>query len=431
MELEKRDLSFSFDAVVMLTWSDWHAEMRSNRYHYASRFARHCPVIFVQPDQFRFRCSYEPTELPGVTILHASRLYGRRQAVAIAAAIEQRGVVRPLLWIYNHEYADLICGISALLTVYHATEDYFYEDIYPSVRRHELRNILHHCDLLVAASEGVQRDYQVRGQFTGPSCILNNGCDFTFWKDAAPRRLALAASLPRRVVLFQGNVNGRLDFRLLRSVAERLRDWTFAFCGPDKTRIDGSWNLWHALRESKNVEYWGVLSPESLKEAMCQATVGIIPFSLHPVITNVSRPLKAFEYLACGLPVVSVPIAGLQHNGDLFRFATTAEQFAEQVVAAGHEAYEVDAVQQRVAAARREDYDQRFAELCRILEGLLSQAPHPEASFPASASLLQEREGSGAAVPWKHRLPEVLLAGVDHMPAWMRGLVSKCRFRSP
>ena len=266
-----------FDAVVMLTWSDWHAEMRSNRYHYASRFARHCPVIFVQPDQFRFRCRYEPTELAGVTILHASRLYGRRQAVAIAAALAERGVVRPLLWIYNHQYAELIYGLSSVLTVYHATEDYFYDDFYPFVRRHELQDILNRCNLLVAVSAGVQRDYLVRGQFTGASCVLNNGCDFAFWKDVAPRRLAYAATSPGHVALFQGGINSRLDFSLLRRVAERLSDWTFAFCGPDNTWIDGSSAGWRSLRELRNVEYWGVLSPEELKEAMCRSTVGTFP----------------------------------------------------------------------------------------------------------------------------------------------------------
>ena len=37
-----------FDAVLMLTWSDWYTEPRSNRYHYAVRFAATLPVFFLQ-----------------------------------------------------------------------------------------------------------------------------------------------------------------------------------------------------------------------------------------------------------------------------------------------------------------------------------------------------------------------------------------------
>lgn len=40
-----------FDCLVMLTWSDWHTELRSNRYHYVTRFAATGKeVVFVQPD---------------------------------------------------------------------------------------------------------------------------------------------------------------------------------------------------------------------------------------------------------------------------------------------------------------------------------------------------------------------------------------------
>src|SRR5437016_5499446 len=55
-----------FDGVVMLTWSDWRTEPRSNRYHYATRFARSLPVLFVQPDGVGRSCSFEETEVPGV-----------------------------------------------------------------------------------------------------------------------------------------------------------------------------------------------------------------------------------------------------------------------------------------------------------------------------------------------------------------------------
>ena len=37
------------DAIVFLIWPGWKTELRANRWHYASRWARHLPVILVQP----------------------------------------------------------------------------------------------------------------------------------------------------------------------------------------------------------------------------------------------------------------------------------------------------------------------------------------------------------------------------------------------
>jgi len=39
------------DAVYFLMFAGWKRELRSNRWHYASRWARHVPVVLVQPDQ--------------------------------------------------------------------------------------------------------------------------------------------------------------------------------------------------------------------------------------------------------------------------------------------------------------------------------------------------------------------------------------------
>ena len=54
-----------FDAVVMLTVSDWHEEPRSNRYHYATRFARIAPVVFVQVDRPTMGFSFEESGIRG------------------------------------------------------------------------------------------------------------------------------------------------------------------------------------------------------------------------------------------------------------------------------------------------------------------------------------------------------------------------------
>src|SRR5688572_19428341 len=94
-------LNDHFDSVVMLTWSNWKKEPRSNRYHYATRFARHLRVIFVQPDLHKRTFRFEPTGYNQLEILHVYRYYTSDQILLLNQALTSRGVLRPLLWIYN------------------------------------------------------------------------------------------------------------------------------------------------------------------------------------------------------------------------------------------------------------------------------------------------------------------------------------------
>jgi hypothetical protein len=80
-------------------------------------------------------------------------------------------------------------------------------------------------------------------------------------------------------------------------------------------------------------------------------------------------PLKAFEYAACGLPVVSVPIASLERHR-IFRFATTPEEFASCIVREGATREDSHACEARTRAALMQGYDHRFDELSQFLDGI-------------------------------------------------------------
>ncbi|HEY3921241.1 MAG TPA: hypothetical protein VGL76_03910, partial [Gaiellaceae bacterium] len=60
------------DSVYFLMFAGWRTEMVSNRWHYATRWARHLPVVLVQPDQITPRRAHlsEPDErIPNCEIL--------------------------------------------------------------------------------------------------------------------------------------------------------------------------------------------------------------------------------------------------------------------------------------------------------------------------------------------------------------------------
>jgi len=350
-----------FDAVVMLTASDWFAEMRSNRYHYATRFARHLPVIFVQPDLNELQFRFEESGTAGITVLHVCRHFDWKQDVLLRTALKRKRIVKPLLWVYNHEFLDFIAVCCAPFTIYHATEDYFSPDFrLSSASQGVLRKVLKLSDVLVAVSEGVKDSYRERGRYSGDILVVENGCDFKFW---APPTGEMPTFLPgstgKQVALYQGGIHRKIDFALMHELVRHLPDWEFWFCGEVYPGI----HEWRSLSRHANVRYFGKLRPEEVRELAYRSTVGLIPFVQSDWIIERSFPLKAFEYVACGLPVVSVPIKALQPFSSVVTCAQTPEQFMDAMNRAAPTRHDTEAIAQRLKIARQHDYDMKFEAL--------------------------------------------------------------------
>ena len=365
-------LSACFDAVVMLTWSDWKTEPRSNRYHFATRFARELPVLFLQPDSRPAEAiRVESTEVDGVEIVHTSFRSDESEVQAFLEMLRGRRIRRPLLWIYNPYYQSLIAAIPNAFRVYHATEDYFKrsEKGYgiTETKRRAVAQVLADVDFVVAVTEGVLHSYRQSGGYLGPAVVSRNACDAEFFfglRGELSREPALPAG-SRQVAIYQGAVNARVDFELMDGIVQLLPEWDFWFCG----LADDSNPGWKRLKSRPNVQHFGALDPGALAARMCRATVGLIPFHQEDVI-RVSLPLKAYEYVACGLPVVSVPIDALDSEPELFTFAGTAAEFASAIRTAAGTRTSPDFVERSREAAMRNSYDERF----RVLRDALLSA---------------------------------------------------------
>lgn len=356
----------------MLTWSDWHTEPRSNRYHYAIRFARKWPVYFIQPDGVGDEVSFEPVPGHNITLVHIAPDYGPSQSARLATALRSRRVARPLVWTYNSFMANAVPRLHPAISVYHATEDYLSPPdvvkITPTDISGFTRAAIDRSDLVVAVSEGLAERYRKLLPHGKPIIVLENGCDFAFW-DATRAADYTAPANGAKVALFQGGINGRLDYSLLTRLTELLPEWQFWFCGKS---VDGGID-WEHLKQRSNVRDFGLLPSESIADLARQSLVGLIPFKESDLMRR-SLPLKAYEYLACGLPVVTIPIDALAPHSDLFETAGTAEGFADAIRRLAPSRNERKALAQRRVAAKATSYDARFNELTKSIDNLLVQS---------------------------------------------------------
>jgi hypothetical protein len=83
------------------------------------------------------------------------------------------------------------------------------------------------------------------------------------------------------------------------------------------------------------------------------------------------QPLKAYEYLACGKPVVSAPIDAASDFGDLVRVVPEGGSWIgaieEALLADGPEE-----VARRIEFARRNTWDMRAGEVALLIEERLT-----------------------------------------------------------
>lgn len=379
------------DAVVVLAMTDWRQDHAGNRRIYGTRFAACAPVVFVQPDVYGDGWFAEPSDTANLTLLHVNSACGERQCAVLAEALRHMGIERPLLWVYNPHMHRCVKQLPAALKVYHATEDYVnFQGVDDLIAG--LHALLPQVALVVSVSARVEQHLLALGLGNFRPLLLPNGCDYAFWALDEKALEDTAAQKPRKNLLYAGNINRRLDYGLLEKLVPLLPEWEFTFCGPitEKKRFQDF------RRRHSNVRYKGKLPQPRLKEQCLKASAALIPF----VADEENRsllPLKAFEYLATGLPVVCSDLEALQVYGNMFSICHTPEEYAAAVRARWRSRYDEGAIRKRMACAAQQDYDKRFAQLMEVLADCAASNAAGRSSGAAAAPLLNG--GAKAPVP--------------------------------
>jgi glycosyltransferase involved in cell wall biosynthesis len=163
---------------------------------------------------------------------------------------------------------------------------------------------------VVAASA---RDLQVEMLPTRPDTILcPNGVTFEHFAGyrpgPVPSDLERIVNRGRPIVGYYGAIAEWVDYDLIDFASERLHDYSFVFIGPnyDKTMDEA------AVFKRENVWWLGPKSYDVLPGYLHHFSVATIPFKVNDVTHSVS-PLKLFEYMAGGKPVVTTAMREAQH----------------------------------------------------------------------------------------------------------------------
>jgi glycosyltransferase involved in cell wall biosynthesis len=284
----------------------------------------------------------------------ANRLGQRLLAPSLRLDLARLRFGRPVLIAGLPHVVDLLPLLPRRGLAYHCADDYAHVRGFPRSLPALEADLCRRADLVIVTAQTLCAD---RARFNPRTYWVPNGVDVAhFARPATP-----AADVPhdgRPRVGFVGALAQWVDVPLLAALARRRPDWWLVLVGPVATDVSG-------LAELPNVRLLGPRPYRDVPRYLAAVDVALIPF-VRDAVTERADPIKAYEYLAAGLPIVATDLPALRRFGRLLRLADTPAGFGEQVelaVAEGRDAHRAE----RQAEAARHGWSGRFERIEQLL----------------------------------------------------------------
>jgi len=188
---------------------------------------------------------------------------------------------------------------------------------------------------------------------------IPNGVNFKHFKQASRSVPDEYKNLSKPIALYVGAMESWFDYDLVNRAAAQLPHVSFVLIGSDQVARA-------QLKHLDNIHILGCRPYSELPRYLYNADVGIIPFDVgkYPELVNGIHPLKLYEYLACGLPVVSVEWEEIRNLKSPAVLCQTGDRFIEAISTAVTQPQEKDAL---VKYASEADWSVRVKTIFNFL----------------------------------------------------------------
>lgn len=301
-----------------------------------------------------------------------NRINQRRQARFIRKKMHQHGFQKPLLWCYSPTACDLVDKIPHSGLVYDCVDRHsaYQGQINPQVVDAMEADLAKKADQVFCTAAGLEKTLL---QWNHTTKLLPNGGNYELFSAVQTQREELLKKqnelddLSGPILGFVGALQECIDYDLIEYAARKKPEWTFVLIGSPKpgARLEG-------LRQCQNVRFLGLKPYEDLPEYMVRFQVCLNLFRSGDLARDVS-PLKFYEYLATGIPVVSTPQPlQVRDFEECIYIAESEEAFVSACEQALSETGK-EKMEQRMAHGRETSWDGRVLEMEAILRdrGLL------------------------------------------------------------
>ena len=174
-------------------------------------------------------------------------------------------------------------------------------------------------------------------------------------------------------LLFIGAISSyKVNFNLIRNVALSRPDWSIALIG---LIGEGDPNTDISVLENlENVHFLGPKSYQLLPSYIYHAQVGLLPCLINSY-TKAMFPMKFFEYLSVGIPVVSTSLPSLIEFEQCFLAADSTAEFIDCIQCALDNSSNIN-LDHVKGITSKHTYKARTVKMIATVENILSQKSH-------------------------------------------------------
>jgi len=322
--------------IVCVGFSDWGKDLLTNEQHLLVRLAAENRILFVESLGLRrpqvagrdlkrlarrlIRGLMSPRAVDGLHVISPlvlplhDRPWARRfNAWAlrrlVSRAVRRLGLRDVVLWSFVPQAEVLLEALVPATVMYYVDDDHAAKDGIDaeSFAAAEGRFARRADVVLASAPDLVERMRELNGNVHEAFNVADTAL-FATALEPGPADTAVAALPEPRIVFVGAILAAKIDIPLVRELAALRPAWSFAFVGPigpgdPTTDVSG-------LRNLPNVHLLGHRPYERLPEVLRLASVAIMPYHTGGEMRSVF-PMKTYEYLAAGLPVVTTDLPAL------------------------------------------------------------------------------------------------------------------------
>jgi len=274
---------------------------------------------------------------------------------------------KPWLWTYNPLTLLYIARKSFSKVIYHCVDNVAEQpEALSAMIRREEEKLFRQADQVFVTSRELEK---IARRTSANVAYYSNVVDFEHFNQAQqvgelPQDVRF---VPQPIAMFIGAISAyKMNLPLMLEVAKTLRNVSFVMIGSvgegdPGTQVD-------AFNALPNVYFLGSKSYEVLPDYLRAAAVCLIPANINEY-TKSMFPMKFFEYLAAGKPVVATDIPAIKEFAEHYYQAATAETFIKQIQSAvdQHPPQQVD---QGISLASQHTYLTRTEKMLACLDAV-------------------------------------------------------------
>ena len=375
--------------VVCASTADWDAALWTNKQHLMSRLAdRGVDVLYIDSPGLRapsVRAAHDWKRIarrvarwrpvarpigphlwrdsPLLVPLHGSAgarwVNGRLQIARLRRNLVGFPGRQLVLWVFAPTAYVVAECYSQAVVIYHCVDDLAAFPRIPSAVVEAEARLVERADVCIASSQPLRERLVAAG-----------AREVLYWPNCADTE-AFASGVGERgpahrpIAGFIGAVQEhKIDMELVIAVAVQLPEWEFQLIGPIGEGLGVSGIDQRSL--PSNVLLMGSRRREELPDLVSRFDVAIIPYRINDYTRSVF-PMKVFEYLAAGIPVVSTPLPSLVGEILHVAFASRASDWAAALEVANRSRRDELACEVRRKYAGQHSWTNRTSEALELL----------------------------------------------------------------